>query len=99
MLSGILGVLARLGRMTPFDAVKAPRLHCTPEGEVWLEADRFAPRSLRLLEERGFALKPLGAWSFRAGGLHMALASGDEFHGVAEPRRDGAAAGPRDAAG
>lgn len=40
--SGIFQTLVRLSAgKTPFDAVHGPRLHCTPEGEVLLEKERF----------------------------------------------------------
>jgi gamma-glutamyltranspeptidase/glutathione hydrolase len=94
MASGIFQVLARLRSSTPFDAVAAPRLHCTPYDQVFLEASRFSPDSLQALEASGFRLLPYDAWSFKVGGLTLALSNGGVFHGVADPRRDGAAAGP-----
>ena len=94
MISGIFQVLVRLQNQTPFEAVKAPRLHCTPEGEVMLEAERFSPEALRRLEKYGFRLSPFDAWSFKVGGLHLAVYDGTSYYGVAEPRRDGAAGGP-----
>lgn len=95
MGSSIFQVLVQLRARDPFSAVSAPRLHCTPEGQVFLEADRFSPATLLALEDRGFTLSAWDAWSFKAGGLQLAITDGSHFRGVAEPRRDGAAAGPR----
>lgn len=94
MLSGIAQVLLRLERETPFEAAAAPRLHATPDGVVLIEADRFTPTAVSALEARGFTCERLDAWSFHVGGLHLVVRRGAEFIGVAEPRRDGAAAGP-----
>jgi len=94
MVSSILQVLLRLRTDEPFVAVHAPRLHATPDGEVLIEADRADPATLAALKTAGFRVKPLSAYSFQMGGLHLVLRVGDRFTGVAEPRRDGAAAGP-----
>ena len=94
MASSIFQVLTRLARQESFDAVHAPRLHCTPESEVIIEADRYAPACLEALSRRGFSLSIVEPYSFRMGGLQMVLRRGRSFHGVGEPRRDGAAAGP-----
>jgi gamma-glutamyltranspeptidase/glutathione hydrolase len=92
--SGIFQVLVRLkSGQTPFEAVKAPRLHCTPEREVLLEANRFSEEAQSALKNHGFKLQPLDDWSFKVGGLHLATYDGKIYTGVAEPRRDGAAAG------
>ena len=94
LASGIVQVLLRLKRQTPFQAVLAPRLHCTPEGLVLLEAERFSPECLEALEAKGYPLKRLDAFSFKVGGLQLIVREGESYCGVAEPRRDGAAAGP-----
>jgi gamma-glutamyltranspeptidase len=94
MLSGIFETLVRLGSQSPFQSVAAPRLHCTPEGQVFLEADRFSEKALHALKEQGFELNYYDPWSFKVGGLQLAVYDGELLHGVADPRRDGAAAGP-----
>ena len=93
--SGILQVLARLRHQSPFQASHAPRLHCTPQGEVLIEADRFSQAEKSALTEAGLRLTALEPYSFRVGGLQLIVREGDRLTGVAEPRRDGAAAGPR----
>ena len=93
MVSGIFQVLVRLLSQDPFSAVKAPRLHCTPEGTVFLEAERFAPGTKELLGERGFQINNYDPWAFSVGGLHLAgitESSDRSCWGVADPRRDGA---------
>jgi gamma-glutamyltranspeptidase/glutathione hydrolase len=94
--SGLFEAFLRLRRESPFAAVHGPRLHCTPDGEVLWERARF-PRGCRAaLVERGFAPRALGSYAFEVGGLQLALRRADgSFTGVSEPRRDGAAAGPR----
>jgi gamma-glutamyltranspeptidase/glutathione hydrolase len=94
MISGIFQVLVRLGSQTPFAAVHAPRLHATPNGTVLVEKERFPAACLDLLRRRGFAIQELEPYSFKVGGLQLAARVGDQVVGVAEPRRDGAAAGP-----
>lgn len=93
MVSGMFQVLVRLLNQSPFEAVKAPRLHCTPERQVFLEAERFNPEAIALLKTHGFDINPYEAWSFSVGGLHLAGIKDNQFWGVAEPRRDGASIG------
>jgi gamma-glutamyltranspeptidase/glutathione hydrolase len=95
MASGVFQVLLRLKHQTPFEAVHAPRLHCTPQRQVYVEAERFDAASLSALHDRGFTIHAYDAYSFKVGGLQLAVGGGDGFCGVADPRRDGAAAGPR----
>jgi len=92
--SGIFQVLLRLRRSKPFDAVHGPRLHATPQRHVRWEEERFPRGSREALLDRGFTVEPLGPYSFQLGGLQLVTRSGATFTGVAEPRRDGAAAGP-----
>jgi gamma-glutamyltranspeptidase/glutathione hydrolase len=94
LASGILQVLLRLRRQTPFQSVLAPRLHCTPEGLVLLEADRFTAESIGALAAKGYQIQRLDAFSFKVGGLQLIVRQGESLCGVAEPRRDGAAGGP-----
>jgi gamma-glutamyltranspeptidase / glutathione hydrolase len=94
LASGMVQVLLRLRRQTPFQAVLAPRLHCTPERLVLLEAERFTPESLEALTNNGLNLKRLDPFSFKMGGLQLIVRQGELLCGVAEPRRDGSAAGP-----
>lgn len=93
MQSGIFEVLVRLRDHGPFDSVHAPRLHCTPEGEVMIESERFPASCISALELNGFRVKPVGPYSFTMGGLQLLVCNGPAYTGVSEPRRDGSAAG------
>jgi gamma-glutamyltranspeptidase/glutathione hydrolase len=96
MVSSIFQVLVRLYKQqSPFEAVKAPRLHCNPEGQVFLEVGRFSPQAIALLKKHGFEVIPYdSSWAFSSGGLQLAMINEEYYIGVADPRRDGAAAGP-----
>ncbi len=93
--SALFRVLRRLDPSCPFEAVHAPRLHCKPDGVVLFES-RLDPADQRALVAAGFELEPFEAYDFRAGGLQLVSFDGTAFHGVADPRRDGAAAGPEE---
>jgi gamma-glutamyltranspeptidase/glutathione hydrolase len=95
MTSGVFQVLVRLGCQSFFEAVHAPRLHGTPERLVRLEAERFSPEVLGELTKHKFTYETLGPYSFAAGGLQLAVWQGGVMHGVADPRRDGAAIAPK----
>jgi gamma-glutamyltranspeptidase/glutathione hydrolase len=94
MASVISQVLLRLKDATPFEAVHAPRIHCTPEGFLQLERGRIADLVADALQQSGLTLQPLEDYSFRMGGVHLTIQEEGVFYGVAEPRRDGAAFGP-----
>ena len=94
MVSGLFETLVRLRCQNGFDAVRAPRLHCTPQGKVQYEPDRFSKAQLLALKNAGFVLAPYSdVWSFSAGGLHLACREKPRQWAVADPRRDGAAFG------
>jgi gamma-glutamyltranspeptidase/glutathione hydrolase len=91
--SGVFQALVRLAAgQTPFAAVHGPRLHCTPEGEVLLEAERFGSDCRDALRAAGLRLTDLGPYAFKAGGVQLVCRTGDGVTGVADPRRDGSAA-------
>ena len=92
--SSIFQVLVRLRDHSPFAAVDAPRLHCSLSGKVALEASRMRSDVPRALERAGFEIDARDPYSFYLGCVQLVLRSGREFVGVADPRRDGAAAGP-----
>lgn len=92
--SSILQVLIRLKRMTPLTAVDAPRLHCSLQGRVSLEAARMRSDIPEALERKGFTLDIREPYSFYLGCVQLVMWDHGTFIGVADPRRDGAAAGP-----
>lgn len=90
----ILQVLMRLHYMGPLDAVSAPRMHCRINGEVSLEMTRMRNDIPAALTCRGFTIKQRDPFSFYLGCVQLVLHEKDTFVGVADPRRDGSAAGP-----
>jgi gamma-glutamyltranspeptidase/glutathione hydrolase len=92
--SAILQVLLRLDFQSPFDAVAAPRMHCSYNGKVSLEAAYMRDDIPEMLVSRGFQIDKREPMSFYLGCIQMVLKEGDEFIGVADPRRDGSASGP-----
>ncbi|MBC8178576.1 MAG: gamma-glutamyltransferase family protein [Desulfobacteraceae bacterium] len=93
--STIVQILLRLAWQSPFDAVAAPRLHCTFDGKVSLEASYMRDDIPELLKERGFEIDIREPMSFYLGSVQMVLFERGEFIGVADPRRDGSALGAR----
>ncbi len=90
----ILQVLLRLAKSSPLEAVAAPRLHCSLEGVVSVEASRMATDMLSALEDAGFELNRREPYSFYMGCVQMVMNDRGRLIGVADPRRDGAAGGP-----
>ncbi|UCG51051.1 MAG: gamma-glutamyltransferase family protein [Candidatus Latescibacterota bacterium] len=78
-----------------YEAIEAPRLHCSLDGRVSLEADRFGPRTIPALQRLGFDIDERESYSFYLGCVQAVQRNGKLFHGAADPRRDGAAGGPR----
>lgn len=95
IVTSIFQVILRLKHQSPFAAVDAPRLHCSYDGIVSLEAPRMRDDIPQVLESFGFKIKPRDAYSFYLGCVQMVLRENDAFTGVADPRRDGSAGGPR----
>lgn len=82
------------------EAVRMPRLHCSPDGTASIEDDGCGPggasaAAARLLGRMGYAVDMRGCRSFYMGAVHavMRRQSGGGFQGVAEVRRDGIARG------
>jgi gamma-glutamyltranspeptidase/glutathione hydrolase len=92
--SAVLQVLLRLESTSPFDAVDAPRLHCSIDGTVSLEASRMRDDIIDLLRHRGFEVDERDPYSFYLGCVQLVVLERSEYVGVADPRRDGSAAGP-----
>jgi gamma-glutamyltranspeptidase/glutathione hydrolase len=87
-------VLLRLETVSPYVAVEAPRLHCSLDGKVSLEASRMVDVIPAALERHGFEVVPRDPYSFYLGCVQVVLRGRDGFTGVADPRRDGSAGGP-----
>jgi gamma-glutamyltranspeptidase/glutathione hydrolase len=93
--SSIFQVLIRLLSHTPFAAVDAPRLHCSLDGKVSLEASRMRDDIPDVLKRYGYSVDIRDPYSFYLGCVQLVLRDKGEFIGVADPRRDGSAGGPR----
>ena len=91
----IFQVLVRLGYLTPLAAVDAPRLYCSLDGRVSVEASRMRDDIPDMLSRHGFQVDVREPHSFYLGCVQLALRERGEFIGVADPRRDGSAAGPK----
>jgi gamma-glutamyltranspeptidase/glutathione hydrolase len=91
----ILQVLVRLQKQSPLAAVDAPRLHCSIAGKVSLEAPRMSDEIPHMLEQHGFEVDPREPYSFYLGCVQLVMRKQGRLTGVADPRRDGSAGGPR----
>ena len=91
----VLQVLLRLSRkQSPYDSVAAPRMHCSYDGKVSLEAEMMRDDIPAFLSAKGFGIDIREPMSFYMGCVQMVLREDGEFIGVADPRRDGTASGP-----
>jgi gamma-glutamyltranspeptidase/glutathione hydrolase len=91
----ILQVLLRLKNSTPLAAVDAPRLHCSLTGKVSLEASRMRDDIPAAMGRHGFQVDVREPYSFYLGCVQVVMREKGGFIGVADPRRDGAAGGPK----
>lgn len=94
IVSAIVQVLLRLKKQIPFEAVNAPRMHCSLDGTVSLEVSRMQSDIPIALERHGFNIDCRDPYSFYLGCVQLVMRQTDRFVGVADPRRDGAAEGP-----
>jgi gamma-glutamyltranspeptidase/glutathione hydrolase len=90
----ILQVLLRLQTISPLAAVDAPRLHCSLDGKVSLEATRMRNDIPRALQRQGLQVDVRDPYSFYLGCVQLVMRERNDLIGVADPRRDGAAGGP-----
>jgi gamma-glutamyltranspeptidase/glutathione hydrolase len=96
IVSAILQVVVRLLAKQPaIDAVTAPRLHCSLDGRVSLEASRVRDDIPDALGAAGFDIDRREPFSFYMGCVQLVMRQGDLLIGVADPRRDGSARGPK----
>ena len=94
IVSSIAQVLLGLKHKSPFEAVAAPRLHCSLEGKVSLEVSRMRSDIPAVLRAHGFEIDERDPYSFYLGCVQLVMREGSRFIGVADPRRDGSAGGP-----
>ncbi|MBC8552212.1 MAG: gamma-glutamyltransferase [Candidatus Brocadiales bacterium] len=94
--STIVQVLLRLNKHSPYEAVAAPRLFCSLKGKVSLEASRMRDDIPDMLASKGFEIDVRDPYSFYLGCVQMIMRNRrGEYIGVADPRRDGSAKGPK----
>jgi gamma-glutamyltranspeptidase/glutathione hydrolase len=83
------------GEMPLDQAVAAPRIHCSMGGRISLEAERFPAKVLDFFQNKGYRIDIRDGYSFYLGCIQAVMRCTDgSFQGVADPRRDGTAAGP-----
>ena len=96
IVSTIAQVVLRLANQSPFDAVSAPRIHCAFDGKISLEAAYFRDDIPPFLQKHGFTVDVREPMSFYLGCVQMVLNEDGSYIGVADPRRDGSAGGPKE---
>jgi gamma-glutamyltranspeptidase/glutathione hydrolase len=91
----ILQVMIRLAKgYSLYEAIEAPRLHCSLQGTVSIESGRMHPDVPDALEKAGYNVTVRDPYAFYMGCVQAVMREGAHFHGAADPRRDGAAGGP-----
>lgn len=93
--SSIVQVLLRLKNRAPLEAVSAPRMHCSIDGKVSIEASRTRSDIIDRLREAGYDIDARDPYSFYLGCVQLVMRENSKFIGVADPRRDGSARGAR----
>jgi gamma-glutamyltranspeptidase / glutathione hydrolase len=93
IVSAIAQVLLRLETQPLMDAITGPRLHCSHDGLVTMEASRMRSDIPAELLARGFKVKEVEPFSFYLGCVQAAMRDRDNLVAVADLRRDGAAVG------
>jgi len=78
-----------------YDAMIAPRVHCSLGGRVSIEAERFPKDLINYLSDKGYRIDIRNPFAFYLGAVHAVVKKIDNsgFEGVAEIRRDGTVEG------
>lgn len=81
--------------LSPNDAMNRPRIHCTVDGIVAIEGERFDDSVIPYLAELGYKIESKDPYSYYHGAIHAVIKkhSSKGFQGIAEIRRDGTAVG------
>jgi len=81
--------------LSPNEAMDKPRIHCSVDGVVSLEGDRFDGNIIPYLAELGYQIELKESYSYFHGAIHAVIKkqSSQGFQGIAEIRRDGEAVG------
>lgn len=77
------------------EAMRRPRIHCSLDGKISLEADDSGIELIKHLKKMGYKVDVKERYSFFLGAIHAVLKrqTGEGFQGVAEIRRDGISRG------
>ena len=81
--------------MSAQEAMDRPRIHCSVDGLVSIEKDRFDDRVIPYLAELGYKIDLKDPYSYFHGAIHAVIKKQNStgFQGIAEIRRDGIAEG------
>ena len=81
--------------LNPNDAMDRPRIHCSVDGIVTIEGERFNDRVIPYLAELGYKIEIKEPYSYYHGAIHAVIKkqSSKGFQGIAEIRRDGISKG------
>ncbi len=97
IFSTVTQFLSRIvdGNLPMNEAIMRPRFHCSIGGVVSFEEGGFKKNVIDHLRNLGYEISIKERFSFYHGAIHavMKCQTKDEFHGVAEVRRDGTAEG------
>jgi len=97
IFSTVTQFLSRIvdGNLPINEAITRPRFHCSIGGVVSFEEGGFKKNVIEHLKNLGYEISIKERFSFYHGAIHavMKCQTRDEFHGVAEVRRDGTAEG------
>ena len=77
------------------EAMDKPRIHCSVDGLVTLEGERFDNEIVPYLAELGYKIELKESYSYYHGAIHAVIKKQNSsgFQGIAEIRRDGTAEG------
>ena len=80
---------------SPNDAMDRPRIHCSVDGTVTVEGERFDESVISHLAELGYKIDSKEPYSYYHGAIHAVIKKQGSkgFQGIAEIRRDGIAMG------
>ena len=80
---------------SPNDAMDRPRIHCSVDGTVTIEGERFDESVISHLAELGYKIDSKESYSYYHGAVHAVIKKQGSkgFQGMAEIRRDGISLG------
>jgi gamma-glutamyltranspeptidase/glutathione hydrolase len=81
--------------LSPNEAMNKPRIHCSVDGIITVEGERFDDSVISHLAELGYKVEAKEPYSYYHGAIHAVIKkhSSEGFQGIAEIRRDSKAMG------